>query len=260
MSDLLVAVDANSQLHKLYHAMGAQAAAGVFMAYLDAFRRLFAGKRASNVFVAFDGADGTKWRKELDPSYKGNRSEKAADLLELLEQAMVATMDMGYEVLAPTDCEADDVIAAIVARHNSQRVMMVSADKDLFQLLEPGRVNQLRSFSVVAGSLNKPVFFTAAQLVEKFGVHPHQWPAYRALVGDKSDGMSGILDCGPKKAVAILSGCRDLADALSDRWRIPDGIRDRVMRAWESGQLASWERIATLRRDCLDCVYAEGGA
>lgn len=258
----IAVVDANNILHALYHAMGAHHAAAAWLRNLAAICGYIAGGDRPRVYVAFDGDRGTAWRRDLVPEYKSGRKEKAADLVELLRGAAVASTDLGYETFNVTDAEADDVIAAVVTRHASERAVIVSSDRDLYQLLEPGRVSQLRDYKVSAGKLDKCVWYTAADFATAYGIRPEQWPAWRAIAGDKSDGLGGVPGCGPDAATAILSRFATLAEATADQWQLPCNARQRIamMAAARGGHLERFERVCTLRRDCLDLAFSEGGS
>ena len=260
---LLVVIDANNQLHRLYHAMGAYDAAQAWMRHLDAFCYDLAKGDRSRVYVAFDGDRGTAWRRELVPAYKGNRDDKKSDLIELLSGAVMASTEAGFETFNVPEAEADDVVAAIVTRHSSEKAIVVSSDKDLHQLLECGRVNQLRKYSVSKGSVVGRVWYTADNFIEEYGVKPLQWPTWKAIAGDSSDNMSGVPRCGPVCASAVLKLFPTLlAVAEAQQFLLPCKAHERkaIVAALTSGDLAKWETIATLRRDCLDLALAEGGA
>lgn len=253
----LVIVDANNQLHRLYHAMGAYAAAGAWLRHLAAFSGLSGGDR-SRLFVAFDGPRGSDWRKELEPAYKSDRGEKKADLLELLDGANLAATEAGYEVLSVAGAEADDLIAAVVSRNADQRCVIASSDKDLHQLLEAGRVNQLRKYSVSRGELVDCRWYTAAGFTDEYKILPEQWPAWKAIAGDKSDGLPGVPRCGPACATAILQKFPSVPEIIAaDQWQLPCKNHERmaIVAAAKSGDLAKWEEISTLRRDCLDLAF-----
>ena len=258
-SETLAAIDANNCLHKLYKAQGAQRAARTFASQLAAITARICEGNAAAVHVAFDGSNATAWRRELVPEYKGTRGPKAADLVELLKSAPAFALDCGYEVYNVEGNEADDIIAAIVTRHASKRVVMVSSDSDLGQLLEPGRVNQLRKFNTERGRITNESYYTAADLVAGLGIHPAQLPDWKTLAGDETDNLRRRVS--DETARAILKRFPTLDAATRDQWNIPCNQRDRVaiMNAAKAGELQRFVKVATLRRDCLDFIYCEGG-
>src|SRR5260370_17019530 len=102
--------------------------------------------------------------------------------------------------------EADDLIAAVTARALDQkwRVVIVSADKDLMQLVrdEDDRV-------VLWDSMRDRVY-GPAEVREKLGVAPSRVRDFLALTGDTSDNIPGVPGVGPKTAADLLAHFRSL--------------------------------------------------
>lgn len=243
--------------------MGIDGAARWWLPALNALCTKFADGERLNVYVAFDGPSGTAWRKELEPTYKSDRDEKSDAMRNLLSQAVDATIEAGYQTFKPDDCEADDVVAALVTRTKSKAIM-VSKDKDLFQLLEAGRVIQLYNFGTYRGELTKLEWYSAANFLDEYEFDPLRWPLWKAIAGDKSDNLSGVPQCGPVCATNFCKKYATVAEVVAaGEWYWPEMRpceKPNMRAAVKSGSLAKWEQITTLRRDCLDLVLCEGGA
>lgn len=109
--------------------------------------------------------------------------------------------------------EADDLVAAYWATYSYDDKLIVSGDKDFFQLLDDKTI-QVRPDN--AGSYE---MWTAEAVKEKLGCTPEQIPLYMALVGDVSDGVPGVRGIGPKKALSGLEKAGwelDKVEALAD--------------------------------------------
>jgi DNA polymerase-1 len=93
--------------------------------------------------------------------------------------------------------EADDIIATLVglARAKGIRVVIVSADKDLLQLVGP---------DVVMYDTMRDKVFGTAETEEKLGVAPGQVRDLLALMGDSSDNVPGVPSVGQKTAAKLL--------------------------------------------------------
>lgn len=264
MQSQIVVIDANSQLHRVAKGpMGIDGAARWWLPALHALCTRFAEGERLDMYVAFDGPNGSAWRTELEPSYKSDRDEKSDGMRELLAKAVEATMEAGYQVFKIDDAEADDVVAALVTRTKSKAIM-VSSDKDLFQLLEAGRVIQLRNFGTERGNITTLKWYSAADFLTEFEFDQSRWPLWKAIAGDKSDNLSGVPQCGP---VCATNFCRKYATVAelvtAGEWYWPEMRsceKPNMRAAVKSGSLAKWEQITTLRRDCLDLVLCEGGA
>jgi DNA polymerase-1 len=93
--------------------------------------------------------------------------------------------------------EADDIIATLVAqaRDKGLRVVIVSADKDLLQLVGP---------DVLMYDTMRNKVFGAEETREKLGVEPGQVRDLLALMGDSSDNVPGVPSVGQKTAAKLL--------------------------------------------------------
>jgi DNA polymerase-1 len=100
--------------------------------------------------------------------------------------------------------EADDVIGtlAVQARAAGLDAVIVSGDKDFYQLVGPGihLMNPGRGGSTGVAA----EWVTEENAAEKFGIPPSQVADYLALVGDSSDNVPGARGVGPKTAVQLL--------------------------------------------------------
>ena len=96
--------------------------------------------------------------------------------------------------------EADDVIATVawLAEAAGQEVVVASADKDFFQLINSNI--RLLNPNDKSGTL-----WTPEQIVVKTGVTPEQIIDWLSLVGDAVDGIPGIMGVGPKTATKLLN-------------------------------------------------------
>lgn len=167
-------------------------------------------ERPSHIAVAFD-LSRESFRNEELPSYKGTRGETPEEFLgqtELLTEVLKA---MGILTLTRENYEADDVIASMVEQGESAGldVLVVSGDRDTFQLIS----DQTTILYPVKGVLNLARMNDAAVL-EKYGIHAHQYPDLAALVGETSDNLPGIPGVGPKTAAKWIQQYGSLQQIL----------------------------------------------
>ena len=91
--------------------------------------------------------------------------------------------------------EADDVIATIIGKSMSiDRTLIFTVDKDIMQLSD--------DFIHILAN-NK--ILEPKDVIEKFGVQPHQIPDYLALLGDKADNIPGIKGIGKVTAKKLIN-------------------------------------------------------
>lgn len=141
---------------------------------------------------------GKNFRHELDVNYKANRSAAPEDLQKQLPIAISWIHTMGFKCYEEEGYEADDVIASAVkfAKSHDIKVRIVTHDKDLYQLIDDGRV-------VIYDPMKK-LEIDAQGCFEKFGVFPHKINEYLSLVGDVADNIPGVKGIGPKGAKKLI--------------------------------------------------------
>lgn len=162
---------------------------------------------ADYLAVVFDAARKT-FRQDIYPAYKATRRETPEDLIPqfpLLRRAVAAfniaqTEENGYE--------ADDLLAtyARLAREAGAQVTVVSADKDLMQLVGGGTVVFDPMKNRVVGE---------EQVFEKFGVSPDKVIEVQSLMGDSTDNVPGVPGIGPKTAAQLIAEYGTLENLLA---------------------------------------------
>ncbi len=166
-------------------------------------------ERPRHIAIAFDEALDSCFRNALYPAYKANRDPAPPELRRQFAWCKALCQALGMVTLAHQDYEADDLIgsAAHVARKMGFRSVIVSADKDLSQLLA-GTDEQ---WDYARGQR-----WGAGGVKARHGVHAHQIADYLALTGDAVDNIPGITGIGAKSA-AILLAYFETLDALLAR-------------------------------------------
>ena len=202
----VVLIDAYSQIFRSYYAVRRLTdgngnpvnALYVFTRLLLALEREHPTRRGALLFdcgrVAF--------RLELLPEYKANRPPMPEDLRCQMPRIREMASAFGWRLLQAEGYEADDLIGAFVRVSSPAEVRIVSADKDLSQLLVEERVKLLSPEKGNSGAL---VERGAESVREKFGVAPERIPDFLALVGDSSDNIAGVPGIGPKSAAELLN-------------------------------------------------------
>src|ERR671916_18683 len=158
--------------------------------------------RPTHVVVAWDRAEPT-FRHEEVPTYKAQR-EEAPDILrqqlglvrQVLEALRIPMVDYPAH-------EADDVIATLAteARERGDEVIVVTGDRDAYQLVEDPLVKVLYNRRGVSDY----VLYDEAGISDRTGVTPAQYPEYAALRGDPSDNLPGVPGVGEKTAAKLIN-------------------------------------------------------
>jgi DNA polymerase-1 len=166
-------------------------------------------ERPRHIVVAFDESLDTGFRHRLYPAYKANREPAPAALRRQFAHCKALCAALGLAVLSHPDYEGDDLIGTALhaARGHGLRGVIVSADKDLSQLLQHG--DEQWDFA-------RGVRWGAAGVKARHGVDAHQMADYLALCGDAVDNIPGVSGIGCKTAAILLSHFGDL-DTLLER-------------------------------------------
>jgi len=163
--------------------------------------------------VVFDAGD--SFRDELLPEYKATREKMPDDLRSSLERIRDVIQGLRAAVVELPGYEADDVIGtlALKSREAGLEAVIVSGDKDFYQLVGPG-VHLLNPGR--GGPSGVAAEWVAEENAsEKFGIPPSQVADYLALIGDASDNVPGAPGIGPKTAVKLLAEFGSLEAMLS---------------------------------------------
>lgn len=163
-------------------------------------------------------------RLKLAPAYKANRPPAPEDLLRQLPVIRDLISAFGWHSVEAPETEADDLIASIASAFSTRPVRIVSADKDLAQLVG-GNVEMFVPDPSGKGFTRRG----PEEVLEKFGVPPEAIVDYLALVGDASDNIPGIPGVGPKTAVQLLRQFSSIETMLQRTGEIArESLREKI--------------------------------
>ena len=175
------------------------------------------GVKPTHLAIVFDKSENS-FRKEIYPAYKGNRSDPPPDLIPQFPLMREAVRAFGLIPVEQDIYEADDLIATYArqAREAGADVLIVSADKDLMQLVRPG----VAMYDPASGDAKKGAGFRPErrigepEVVEYFGVTPDKVTDVQALAGDATDNVPGAPGIGIKTAAQLIGEYGDLETLL----------------------------------------------
>jgi DNA polymerase I len=155
---------------------------------------------------------GASGRKEVYPEYKGDRPSRPDLLREQFPHFAPLVEAFGYMNVSCEGFEADDVIATIArrAREHGTEVMIVTGDRDTFQLVEEG----VRVMATGRGITDTKVYDRQA-VIDRYGIPPELIPDFYGLKGDTSDNIPGVPGIGDKTAAQLLQQFGDLESILA---------------------------------------------
>ena len=196
--------------------------------FLDSVATLIGRERPTRLVVCLDLDWRPAWRVERVASYKAHRvasadivgdpsevdelgegdvEEVPDDLSPQVEMILEILDAYGIATAGAPGYEADDVLGTLASAERRDRVVVVSGDRDLLQLVadDPVPVRVL----YLGRGLSNATMFGPAEVAEKYGVPAHRaGDAYAELAllrGDPSDGLPGVPGVGEKTAATMLT-------------------------------------------------------
>ena len=176
-----------------------------------------AGIKPTHLAIIFDKSENS-FRKELYPPYKSNRSDPPEDLIPQFPLMRAAVRAFGLTPVEQDRYEADDLIAtyACEARRHGADVLIISADKDLMQLIGPGvAMYDPASGEAGAKGAREERKIGVEEVRAYFGVPPEKVVDVQALAGDSTDNVPGARGIGIKTAAQLIGDYGDLDTLLA---------------------------------------------
>ena len=161
----------------------------------------------THLAVILDASEST-FRNQMYGEYKANRPPPPPELVPQFPLIRDATRAFSIPCIEQDGLEADDIIAcyAKAALGEGWNVTIVSSDKDLMQLIEPG-LDMLDTMNDRRIGRD--------EVIEKFGVPPEQVGEVLALMGDSVDNVPGVPGVGPKTASQLIQQYGDVENVLA---------------------------------------------
>ena len=244
-------IDANGFLHRNYHALPKLSTSkgeevGAIYGFVNWLIRFMKEKRPHYAAVCFD-SKGPTFRHHIYKDYKANRPPTDDALIEQLKTAREVVAALGFKILAEQGAEADDLMAAAarVIRKEGAKAVMITSDKDIYQLIGNG-------ITMWSGS-SKEDYKDNETCVAKFGVDCKFVPDYLAIVGDSSDNVPGIAGLGPKAAVELIKNFGHVEDIIKAAYagdaKMKSAMAQKVVAGADDAVLS--KKLAMLRGDLM---------
>jgi DNA polymerase I len=169
--------------------------------------------RPEHIAVAFDASLVTSFRNRLFPAYKANREPAPEDLKRQFLLCQRVCAGLGVSSYVNGEYEADDIIGTLTVRARAQgrKVVLVTRDKDLSQLVRPGD----EYWDYISDKR-----FAYDRIADRFGVRPERMACFLALMGDAVDNIPGVPGVGRKTASTLFHHFESLAHLYDDLDRL----------------------------------------
>ncbi len=219
--------------------------------------KLLAEEKPDLVAVAFDiGAPTVRLEKYAE--YKAGRPETPDEFRQQLGLIVEVLETLAIPVIGVEGHEADDAIGTLAVRAAERGIdaVIVTADRDFFQLVRPGITVMFN----VKGISDIRLYDEAA-VVERFGLPPERYLDYVALKGDASDNIHGVPGVGEKTASRLVQDFGSVEVLLQRTDELKGKLRESIAAAGEqlamNKDLARLETSLPLDVEPQDCVMGE---
>lgn len=246
----LILVDGNSLMYRAYFGMAAMGnlkanSKGIYTNAIYAFARMInhlIDSEYDNILVAFDKGKHT-FRHDIVADYKAGRASmpdemrmQIAHIKEFLRIMNIAEYEVDLY-------EADDIIGTLSKEgiDSGYHVDIYSSDKDLLQLISDNATVHLTK-----KGMTDLEDFTKEHFLEVYGIPVEKFIDLKAMMGDKSDNLPGIVGVGQVGAVKLLKEYDNLETIIADVDNIKGAIGTKI-KTYQSEALITKKMVTILK-------------
>lgn len=178
----------------------------IIFGFLNTFLMLCKRFMPDEYTFCWDSKKSYRWKEY--PEYKANRKkvektaeEKEFDNISYAQFNVLrryALPEMGFQnVFIQTGIESDDIMAAVVKRYPDKESLIITSDKDMFQLI----TNNVSMYNPHTKKIMDLKSFR-----DMYNIEPYDWVLAKAIGGCDTDNVAGIKGVGdPAKSLKSLA-------------------------------------------------------
>ena len=205
--------------------------------------RLLQEHQPAHVMVAFDAGKIT-FRNEQYPQYKSGRKKTPPELIEQFSYVKELLSSWNIAQFEREGYEADDIIGTFAKKASEQNmnVLVVTGDRDMFQLASPNV-----EIALTRKGVTEIERYDVQKIQDVYGLTPSQMIDLKGLMGDTSDQIPGIPGVGEKTALKWLHQYGSLEQLLLHQHELKGKIKEKVKQYEQQACLS--KRLATICTD-----------
>ncbi len=225
------------------------------LGFTNMLLRLLKDESPPYLVVTFDYPAPT-FRHALYGEYKATREKTPVEMSEQLPFIKEILNGFNIPYFELEGFEADDLIGTFVrvAREADLAPVIVTADADVYQLLEPGV-----EILITRRGISQVERYDGEKLEADYGLTPRQWIDFKALKGDSSDNIPGVPGVGEKRALQLLQDYGSLEEILRRsgeiRGKMGESIASNADQALLGKELVTINSNVPLSFNPLECGY-----
>ncbi|MDD3296676.1 MAG: DNA polymerase I [Candidatus Omnitrophica bacterium] len=193
-------------------------ATGAVYGVYQTLKKIISAYQPQYLGVCFDVSRKT-FRQEKYREYKINRPPLPDGLKTQIPMVRKLIGYMGIKIVEKEGFEADDVIATLSTQavESGNKVVIVSSDKDLCQLMENDKV--------AVYNYNKDMLFTKQDFKKEYGFSPAKIIDFLALAGDSADNIPGARGIGKVGATKLVQEFGEVENIFNNLDKLPSRLR-----------------------------------
>lgn len=239
----LLAIDGNSIINRAFYGIkllstkDGQYTNAVY-GFINILNKLLEKENPDCVAVAFDIKAPT-FRHKMYGEYKAGRHAMPDELkhqFPILKEWLTLA---GYSYVECEGYEADDILGTLAysAQKSGNSCVIATGDRDSLQL-----VSDSTRVLLTVTKMGKPEItdYTKEKLYEVYGLTPNEMIELKALMGDSSDNIPGVLGIGQKTATDLITKYHSIDyiyDNITDL-EIKDGVKTKLLNNKENAFLS----------------------
>ncbi len=263
MKKLLI-IDSNSIINRAFYGVRYLSAkdgtpTNAIFGFLKTLFKLIDETTPDYILAAFDLKEPT-FRHKMYKEYKAQRKPMPEDLARQMPIAKEILKAMGVKILEKPGYEADDIIGTIsrICDEKSVECFVATGDKDDLQLASE---NTKIILTVTKSGVNETVYYSDKEVIEKYGVTPEEFIDVKALMGDASDNIPGVMGIGEKTALSLIGKHKSIEyiyeniDSIGLKGASFEKLKAGKDSAFLSKTLATINREVPIDFDFSDCEF-----
>lgn len=251
MKKLLI-IDSNSILNRAFYGIRFLSTAdgiqtNAIYGFLNILLKLIEDHTPDYICAAFDVKAPT-FRHKMYSEYKAQRKPMPEGLASQMPLARELIECMGIPVLELAGFEADDIIGTVsrICEEEEISCLIATGDKDDLQLATD-KTNVI--LTVTSKGLTETVIYDDKKVFEKYGVTPKEFIDVKALMGDASDNIPGVLGIGEKTAIKLIAENHSIEEIYKDVEK--SGAKGAMLKKLVDGEKSAFlsKELATIDRN-----------
>lgn len=203
----LLAIDGNSIINRAFYGIKLLSTkdgryTNAVYGFINILNRLLELENPDCVAVAFDLKKPT-FRHEQYKEYKAGRHAMPEELAQQFPTLKEWLKLAGYHCIECEGFEADDILGTLSysAENSANSCVIATGDRDSLQL-----ISDSTKVLLAATKQGHPEIINCDKeyLLEKYGLEPRQMIELKALMGDSSDNIPGVMGVGEKTALDLI--------------------------------------------------------